>query len=149
MSADSGHPSLNPPEEGELPRGGESDLPQNWKEAIPCLVASRIAIIKAESGDVVGSVVGKIVLLAVAAFCLVLVWLLVVAGVIGAIAAATSWKWYHVAFAEAGVHALVALVAFLIARSKTTGPAFPITRSEFEKDREWLDQLKKPSNSDD
>jgi uncharacterized membrane protein YqjE len=148
MSNASGQPSLNPAEEGELPVGSEGGIPQNWKEAIPCLISSRIAIIRTESKDVVGGLISKIVLLGIAAFCLLLVWLLLITGAIGAIAAASTWEWFHVAFAAAGAHALIALIAFLIARSRTPTIRFPITRDEFKKDREWLNQLKKPSSSE-
>lgn len=148
MSADHGQPSLNPPAAGEFPPAGETNLPENWVEAISCLISSRVALIQAESKDAVADAIGKIVLLAVAAFSLVLVWLLVVAGVIGAVSEASGWEWFYVTFAVAGVHALVAVIVFLMSRAKTSGPSFPVTRSEFEKDREWLNQLNKKRNSE-
>jgi uncharacterized membrane protein YqjE len=68
--------------------------------------------------------------------------LLIVAGIIGVIVVTSSWQWYQAAFAVAGGHLLVAAIAFLLSRSKSAD-SFPLTRAEFEKDREWLNQLKK------
>lgn len=129
---------------GEVPSPGNSGtkLPENWQEALACLVSSRISIMQAESKDAAATGTKKAVLGAVAAFCALLTWLLLLTGAVGAISAATSWTWYHVAFAAAGLHLVIAVIAILIAKSKSA-PSFPITRAEFQKDREWLNQLKK------
>jgi len=133
---------MNDLEEGVTPDSERSRLPDNWKQAIPCLVSSRIAIIQAESKQAVSSVFGKVVLLIVAAFFLIIAWLLIAAGIVGVIVLTYSWQWYQAAFAVAGGHIFVAVIALLLSRSKSAD-SFPITRSEFEKDREWLNQPKK------
>ena len=142
MSADSGKSALNYSEAEETPSSEGSKFPANWKEAIPCLISSRISIIQAEAKEAAGSAIGKVVLLTIAAACVVLAWLLIVAGIIGVIVVTSSWQWYQAAFAVAGGHLLVAAIAFLLSRSKSAD-SFPLTRAEFEKDREWLNQLKK------
>ena len=73
-------------------------------------------------------------------------WALLLAGGIAALAAATRWPWHWFALAAAAAHALAAAIGFYLARSAAR-PAFPITRAEFHKDREWLDTLKSPRKS--
>lgn len=137
MSADTDIPS-----EAQIPGDSERKLPESWKEALACLVSSRIAIIQAESKEAASAGAKKAVLGVVAALCALFTWILILAGAVGAISAATSWQWYHVAFAAAGLHLAFALITVLMLKAKAA-PPFPITRAEFEKDREWLNQLNK------
>jgi uncharacterized membrane protein YqjE len=113
----------------------------NWMEAICGLVESRVSIISIESKDALNSALAKFIPLAVCLFCVLAAWFLAVATAIGCLAATTEWKWYQITFAIAGLHLVIALVALLIAKKSKPAP-FPVTRSEFEKDREWLIQLK-------
>jgi membrane protein implicated in regulation of membrane protease activity len=78
--------------------------------------------------------------------CLFFTWILLLAGALAAIATATGWPWYWLAIAAAGIHLLV---AFLLASScnKPGTPAFPITRAEFQKDREWIENIQKKPKS--
>lgn len=125
------------------PTGAASgDFSGSWKEGFSDLLSSKIGIFKLEAKEAAAVAMGKIVLLSVAAFFLLIAWLLVNAGLVGVIAETTSWTWYHAVFALAGGHCLVALILFLISRTKSADP-FPITRAELEKDREWLENLKK------
>lgn len=130
------------PAQAQIPGDSERKLPEDWKGAFSCLVSSRIAIIQAESKEAASTGAKKVALVAIAAFCALFTWILVLAGIIGAISASTSLQWYHVAFAAAVLHVVIALVAVLMAKAKAAAP-FPITRAEFEKDREWLNQLNK------
>lgn len=123
----------------------DTTLPQDWKEALLALVTSRVAIVSLEAKEAATSALGRLVPLLIGTVCLVGFWALLVAGAVGGIAAATDWKWYHVAFAAAGVHFLIAAIALLIAKAKRSAP-FPVTRAEFEKDREWLNQLNKKND---
>ena len=123
-----------------LPGEGRVE-PRNWVEAIFGLIESRASIISLEAKDAVGSGLAKLLPLLVCLFCAIAAWALAVAAAIGCLAAATLWKWYQITFAMAVLHALIAAAALIIAKRKR--PAhFPVTRSEFEKDREWLIQLK-------
>lgn len=113
----------------------------NWLEAILGLVESRAAIISIEAKDAINSALAKSIPLAVCLFCLFAAWALTVAAAIGCLAAATGWRWHQITFAMAGLHVIIALLALRIAKKGKPAP-FPVTRSEFEKDREWLIQLK-------
>lgn len=143
MSVDSRPLPKESPEIGVFPEQTRP-LPQDWRAALACLISSRAAIFKFESKAAAQSGGKKVALLLIAAFALIFTWMLLLVGCIGGIAAVTSLSWYHIAFAAAGLHVLVAIIALLIAQSEAT-EVFPITRAEFEKDREWLNQLKKPS----
>ena len=117
----------------------------NWVEAIFGLIESRSAIISLEAKDALEKTLAKLVPLVVCVFCIFATWALAVAATIGGLASATPWKWYQIAFAMAALHIIIALVALLIAKKKKPA-SFPVTRSEFEKDREWLIHLKNRSN---
>jgi len=70
-------------------------------------------------------------------------WALVLAGSIPLIAQASGVKWPVIALSAAGVHLVLALL--MVARLRRKGaPAFPITRNEFNRDREWFRTLKPP-----
>jgi uncharacterized membrane protein YqjE len=143
MNSDTENPSgAQFPDSRLEPGSSEKKLPESWKDALACLVSSRISIIQAESKDAAALGARKALFVAVAAFCALFTWILILAGAVGAISSATAWIWYHVAFAAAGLHLLIAVFALLAAKSKSA-PSFPITRAEFEKDREWLNQLNK------
>ena len=134
-----------PPGE-EFRPGPDQGFPTNWKEAIATLASARMAMIKAESGEAIGTGVKKLALVIIGVVALFFAWCLFMGGVVGAIASSPALSWWQAAFIVGGGHLLVALVAFLVAKSKASDP-FPITRAEFEKDREWLNQLKNQSKS--
>lgn len=117
----------------------------NWVEAILSLIESRSAIISLEAKDALGNTLAKLVPLVVCVFCIFATWALVVVATIGGLASATPWKWYQIAFAMAALHLIIALIALIIAKKKKAA-SFPVTRSEFEKDREWLINLKNRNN---
>jgi uncharacterized membrane protein YqjE len=127
--------------EGMQSEGG--GIPSDWKEAIPSLISSRIAIAQMELKDAMGAAIGKIITVVVALFLLLLCWLLVLVGLIGLIAAKSGWEWYAVMFAAAGVHAVAAMIALACFKAKKTVSVFPVTKAEFEKDVEWLKELKR------
>lgn len=144
MSGASGESPLGEPKPGDGRFGSRAEgLPENWKGALVGLVASRVEILSVEAKEAIGSAGGKIALLLTGFFFLLTAWVLLLAGAVGGIASATDWKWYHVAFAAAGIHFLLALIAVLVAKSRKSD-SFAVTRAEFEKDREWLNQLKNP-----
>ncbi len=122
--------------------GGKDADRGNWVEAIFGLIESRASIITLEAKDAFGTGVSKLIPLVVCLFCVFLAWALTVTAAIGCLAAATEWKWHQITFAMAGLHVLIAVAALLVAKKRKPAP-FPVTRAEFEKDREWLIQLKK------
>ena len=120
--------------EGNVPREG-------WLSAILGLIESRVGIIILELKEAFNNGLAKLVPLLICLFCAFATWTLMVVASIGCLASATEWKWYQITFATAGLHIVIAITAFLIAKKKK--PAlFLVTRSEFEKDRKWLNQLK-------
>lgn len=124
-----------------LPETDKSRLPENWREALVGLITSRVGIIRIESKSAFSAAAVGFVILVVSFFAVFSAWALVLTATIGAIAASSSWEWYHVAFAAAGIHLLVGIVLFVILKSRKHN-YFSVTRAEFEKDREWLNRLK-------
>jgi hypothetical protein len=115
----------------------------SWVDALATLVGSRIALFRHESGALArhwARIAARLVLAALAAL---MVWLLLLAGGVAALAAATGWAWYWLALAAAALHLLAAWFLLKSAR-QASPPAFPLTRNEFEKDRAWLTALTKP-----
>lgn len=135
-------PSDDPQITGNRIAGASNAAQVGWLEAIFGLIESRAAIISLEAKDAVGNGLAKLVPLLVCLFCVFAAWALTVAAAIGCLANATDWKWYEITCAMAALHIIMAVVALLIVKKRKPAP-FPVTRSEFEKDREWLIQLKK------
>jgi uncharacterized membrane protein YqjE len=129
------------------PVSGEGQLPGNWKDAIPNLIASRIGIFRIEAQDAIEVVTKKLILLGVTVFCLIATWGLLTAGLIGMISAHFDCPWYLSAFSVGGVYLLISMVMLLIIKKAKKTESFSITREEFEKDRKWLNQLNNRSNS--
>lgn len=132
---------------GESPVPGENRVSGNWKEAIPDLIFSRIGIFRIEAQDAWEVTVRKLITLSVLLFGLFATWSLITAGLIGVISARFNCPWYFAALSLGGVYLLIFLLMLLIMRRSKKTESFPITRQEFEKDREWLNQLKNRSNS--
>ncbi len=110
------------------------------------LVSSRIALIELESKEAAKGGARRAIALMAAIICVFFTWALLLAGGIAAISAATGWPWHWVAMAGAAIHLLAAII--LIRRAKPSDqPAFPVTRSEFQKDREWIENLQKTRKS--
>jgi uncharacterized membrane protein YqjE len=126
---------------------GEGKVSGNWMDAIPSLIASRIGIIRIESQDAIEIAVRKLIILSVALFALFATWALLTAGLIGVIADHFKCPWYFAAFSAGGVYLLISLVMLVIIKRAKKTESFPVTRAEFEKDRQWLNQLKNRSNS--
>lgn len=122
--------------------------PPTWREALSALIGARIALLEFES-KVVARQAGKCAAkLLGATIAAIFAWALGLAGAIAACAAATAWPWYWIALAAALLHAIAAVICLQLARASTPSP-FPITRAEFQKDREWLVTLKTPRKSND
>ncbi len=131
----------------EISNSEKDPVPHSWYEAIPALIASRLGIFRIEAQEALAALIGKLVLIGLAVFLFVCGWLLLLAGLLGWVSTQYGWPWYLVALAAAGAHFLLALVVFLIFRSAKKTCAFPVTCQEFEKDRQWLNQLKNPPKS--
>ncbi|MEP2775729.1 MAG: phage holin family protein [Luteolibacter sp.] len=143
-------------EDGTTPRAanaaaGSADssasASENWPSALGALVSARIAIISEEARIAAESTVKKVALAVVAAITGLLFWVILMAGLIGFVPSLTSGlAWFHVALIIAGIHLLVAIIAILLLKKKSP-PSFSLTRSEFEKDRQWLSKSKQNPTS--
>ena len=108
------------------------------------LASSRIALLTAEARIAVESTVKKLILAAIAAITALLFWIILMAGLIGLIPTLVcSLFWYHIALIIAGLHLTIFIIAILLLKKKNP-PPFSLTRTEFEKDRQWLS--KTPQN---
>lgn len=112
------------------------------------LIASRIELVQLESKEAVQGVVKMAVCIAAAAICLVFTWALLLAGGISLVAKAGNWPWNWVAIAAGILHLITAIV--LAKFAKPSGKAaFPVTRAEFQKDREWIENFQHPRKFND
>jgi MFS family permease len=105
-------------------------------------VSARMELVALEAREAGSSAARRGVLLAFIGGCAMTAWLTGMAGLIGWIATSGSGiAWHWVALAAAALHLLLAGIAALILR-RPSPPAFPISRAELSKDREWLLNLK-------
>lgn len=146
---------MNPALDTELPPSAAGSnkngaatatLPANWREALLALVAARGALIELEFKLAAQAGARRAVCLGAVAGCLFFMWALLLAGGIAMLADASGWPWAWIAIGTAALH-LVAAFGFALAAKPATTPAFPVTRAEFHKDREWIENLQTPPTS--
>lgn len=125
--------------------GVNTESSVGWLEGILGLIESRAGIISWEAKEAFGIGFTKLIPFLFGLFAAFSAWVLIVVAIIGFLIDATEWKWYQITFAMSGLHIIIAVAAFLIAKKKNS-TLFPITRSEFEKDRKWLIRLKNQNN---
>ncbi|MBK1882995.1 phage holin family protein [Luteolibacter pohnpeiensis] len=101
------------------------------------MVAARLTIMKIEGKKAAESGIKRVIFAASAAILILLAWILFVAGAVSAIAIKTHVDWCWIALAAGGIHLIIAFI-FLACAKKAGGEAFPITRAELKKDREWI-----------
>lgn len=122
--------------------------PANWREALMALIAARVALIELESKEAALAAGRRTALIGAACACVFFMWALAITAAVSLISRAVGWPWDWVA---AGLAALHLIVGILLAQSaKSAGnPAFPFTRAEFKKDREWIENFNKAKKSSD
>jgi len=112
------------------------------------LIASRVTLIQLESKDAAGEA-GRHLAYLIAAICaVVFAWALLIAGLTAILSDAIGKPWSWVAVGFALLHLLAGLVLAKLAKP-SGAPAFPITRAEFQKDREWIENFKQTRKSND
>lgn len=121
--------------------------PHGWVDSIAEFLSARAELIRFEARDAGRHAARSGVLAAVAILGIGLFWLLLLAGLIGLLAASSALAWYHYTLIAALLH-LAAVVTAVILLKKPAPPTFPYTRRELEKDREWLNQLRTPNSKD-
>ncbi len=139
------HPEYDSTDQPDQGRSNNS-LPSNWMEAVAALIQTRLTLILIEFRELAQERVRSLVSLVIAAILLFYTWGLILAGGVAAIAALTQWPWYWIALITAGIHLLIAIILVKLPKAEQKEP-FSITRSEFKKDREWIETLKKTPKS--
>lgn len=120
----------------------ESSAAPSWRESAVEFVAARAELIALEAREAGRAAARRAVLLAFIGGCALTAWLTGMAGLIGWVATAGGGlPWHWVALAAALLHLLLAGIAVLVLR-RPAAPAFPISRAELSKDRQWLLNLK-------
>jgi uncharacterized membrane protein YqjE len=142
------NPTLeNSPLQGTADAGRLESHSANWCEALMTLIASRIALIQLEARETAKQRVRRVVSVIIAVICLFFTWTLLLAGVIAAVSSATDFPWHWLAIGAAALHLLLALFLLKGGSANPPAPPFPLTRAEFQKDREWIENLQKKPKS--
>jgi len=112
------------------------------KESAAEWLAVRVELFRLEARDAAKTAAKRGAVAGFLAGMAVFAWALLMAGLVGWISAGTGLAWYWAAIIVAGGHAAAATAAgFWLSRSGT--PVFEATRSELEKDRQWLEDLRR------
>ncbi len=101
-----------------------------------------------ESQDTVGRLAQSASRIAAAVACVVFTWALVLVGGVSLLAESTGWPWNRIALGAAGLHLIAGIILARSAKSPAA-PAFPVTRAEFQKDLEWIENFQKNKKSND
>lgn len=112
------------------------------------LIASRLALIELESKDAVKQGVRAAIMIVAAVICVIFAWAMLLAGGVSLIAVSAGWPWYLVALGVAALHLLVGFILLKLAKPSAIS-AFPVTRSEFKKDRQWIENFHQIKKSKD
>lgn len=112
------------------------------------LIATRFALIELESKDAAKDGARRAALIAAACGCAVFAWALLLAGGIPLIAGLCGCPWSLVAIGAAILHLVVGFILISLAKP-SAGASFPITRAEFQKDREWIQNFHTTKRSND
>ena len=124
----------------EAPQGG-------LRSSIHALVTSRLAMIRLEIKQALRERAQAIASILIAAMLAFFSWALLLTGLIAAISIATEWPWHLVTLAFAALHLMAAIILIKSATSAAKSEPFPVTRSEFKKDCEWLESLQNKPKS--
>ena len=131
------------------PTPDDSSLPadHSWQSALAEFVSTRVELIRLESQEAAKVAKKRTCLTITLAIIASTAWLSFIAGIIGLTSQYSSITWWMAALAAAALHAIIA--GILISKLKQpTPPLFTVTRSEFQKDRLWMQHLKTPKSND-
>ena len=127
-------------------RPSNATLPANWRQALVALLASRAALIELESKEAAKAAAQRALRMVAALACACFTWALLLAGGTALLAHATGWPWYGITLGAGALH-LGAACWLTRTTQAPAPPAFPVTRAEFQKDREWIENLQKTPKS--
>lgn len=135
-------PSSQPTPEGR----DSSHGPSTWIEAMLAIVSSRAELIRLEATDAARRSSNKAARIIAAILCITFGWSLLLVGSIGALSELAGWPWFWSALAIGAMHIIIAAI-LLRKPSNACTPLFPVTRAEFKRDREWIENLQKNPKS--
>ena len=129
-------------------RSLNATLPANWRQALFTLLASRAALIELESKEAAKAAAQRALRVVAALACACFTWALLLAGGIVLLAQATGWPWYGITLGVGALH--LGAACWLARTTQDPAPsAFPVTRAEFQKDREWIENFQQSPKSND
>ena len=123
-----------------------STNPADWKSSLMDLIAARSEIIRLELADFRQQSARRAAFFSLGLMAAASGWLLLLAGSVPLLANALHVDWPVMALILAAAH-IVLVGVFLTLARRHSGPAFPTTVSEFQKDREWIENLSKTPKS--
>lgn len=112
------------------------------------LVATRLTLIELEAKGAAKQAAKRGSSLAAAVGCAVFAWALLLAGGVSMIAKSANLPWDQVAVGTAILHLMAGIILARLAKP-SAATAFPVTRAEFQKDREWIENFQKTQKSND
>ena len=112
------------------------------------LLATRLALIELEAKVAGKEAARRGSSLAAAAGCILFAWALLLAGGVSWISKSIECPWDQVAVGLAVLHLLAGIILARLAKP-SAATAFPVTRAEFKKDREWIENFQKTKKSND
>ncbi len=113
-------------------------------DSILAYLDARIELFKVESREASTNLIRRALLLVVAAVFLIFGYFIAIVAGVALAAAHFETPWEYIALGTAAAHAALGILAMLIARTRFSRPLFEHTLKEIEKDREWLQERKKP-----
>lgn len=134
-------------EPSRVPAPGPGRPDSALLSALSEFASARIALARLEARDAARHSARKGMLAAGVLVAAGFAWALLLAGGLG-LAAAKGMPWHWLAIGTGLLHLLAGLVLGILL-ALPAPPAFPLTRTELEKDRAWLDQLKQNLKSRD
>lgn len=118
----------------------------DWKFAVLELISARSELIRLELAEFRRESARRGALIILAILAAASGWLLLLAGAVPLLAHAFGLTWPVMALILAALH--LALLGVLLALARRgSGTAFTATLSEFQKDREWIENLTKTRKS--
>jgi uncharacterized membrane protein YqjE len=120
----------------------------NWRTALMTLLAARLDLIQIESKDFASELTRRGSWLLAASGCALFTWALVLVSGISIISQKLACPWDRIALGVAALHLLLGLFFARLAKPKSAD-TYPITRAEFKKDREWIENFQKTKKSND
>lgn len=113
---------------------------QGLAKTLALYLEARARLVQIEAKEVGSKSISILIVTVIAATCLTVGWLLAAPACVWLIAEHYHWHWSFVALVGGGVHVLLALLFFLILRSRLNRlRIFEESISQFKKDRECLD----------